>query len=326
MSERDVRYNPKQDYYEVLGIPDSADQDTIQRAFHQLAKLHHPDLNKEVASKERFQLINDAYSVLHEPRLKDIYDMQRWPYIMRQMGKGVEQQEFRPPPTITHLRRDRPPSYQMPIEPVVMPGEWLNRYRLAAIRPLYVAFVNIMATPYRYIVILLGAAVLINGLVILAGLFLSASDSNNDTLDSAVSANADDTIVSNVIPTQTPAPTVTPIPSQAINDCGEYIDIYAPRLGSVIHTEDLPLAIVGRLNHPDMFTYQVEAILADRSLAAPVFLRPPSTERDNAIINQPIAWLTPLTYRISGRYEIKVTVFAADQSVLGTCSLIVYRA
>ncbi|MCB9438605.1 MAG: J domain-containing protein [Anaerolineales bacterium] len=326
MSERDVRYNPRQDYYEILGIPDSADQDTIQRAFHQLAKLHHPDLNKEEASKERFQLINDAYSVLHEQRLKDIYDMQRWPYIMRQMGKGVEHQEFRPPPTITQLRRERTPSYQRPIEPIVMPGEWLNHYGLGAARPLYVAFVNIMATPYRYIVILLGAAVLINALVILAGVFISASGEDNTTIDAAIPQNTDDSIASSVIPTQTLAPTVTPIPSQAINDCGEYIDIYSPRLGSVIYTEDLPLAIVGRLNHPDMFTYQVEAILADRSLAASVFLRPPSLERDNAVINQPIAWLTPLTYRISGRYEIRVTVFAADQSILGTCSLIIYRA
>lgn len=326
MSERDVRYNPKQDYYEVLGIPDSANQDTIQRAFHQLAKLHHPDINKEEASKERFQLINDAYSVLHDPRLKDIYDMQRWPYIMRQMGKGVEHQEFRPPPTITQLRRERPKAYQTPIEPVVMPGAWLNRYGLGNVRPLYVAFVNIMATPYRYIVILLGAAVLVNGLVILAGLFLSVSGNENNTTHAAATQNADDSIASSVIPTQTLAPTVTAIPSQAINDCGEYIDIYSPRLGSVIHTEDLPLAIVGRINHPDMFTYQVEAILADRSLAASVFLQAPTTERVNAIINQPIAWLTPLTYRIAGRYEIKVTVFAADQSVLGTCSLIIYRA
>lgn len=329
MPEHAVRYNPKQDYYEVLGVADNADAETIQRAFHQLAKLHHPDINKEEASKERFQLINDAYSILRDPNLKDIYDMQRWPYIMRQMGMGVEQQEFRAPPTITQLRRDRAKSTYAPVvKPLVMPGAWLSRYHLGAVRPLYIAFVNIMATPYRYIVILLGAALLINGLVIVAGLFLPALDAeNNATLAPKTPQNSGGgSVVSNIIPTPTQVPTVTPIPSQAINDCGDYMDIYSPKLGSVIRTEDLPLAIMGRVNHPEMFTYQVEAILADRPLAAPVVLRAPAIERDNSLINQPIAWLTPLTYRINGRYEIKVTVFAADRSILSVCSIIIYRA
>lgn len=35
----------KRDYYEVLGIERSADEDTIKKAYRKMAKQYHPDLH-----------------------------------------------------------------------------------------------------------------------------------------------------------------------------------------------------------------------------------------------------------------------------------------
>ena len=52
------------DYYKVLGVERTADQDTIKKAFRRLAGKYHPDRNKEMGAEERFKEINEAYEVL----------------------------------------------------------------------------------------------------------------------------------------------------------------------------------------------------------------------------------------------------------------------
>lgn len=52
------------DYYKVLGVERTADQDTIKKAFRRLAGKHHPDRNKMPEAEERFKEINEAYEVL----------------------------------------------------------------------------------------------------------------------------------------------------------------------------------------------------------------------------------------------------------------------
>ena len=65
----------QRDYYEVLGLDKSADADAIKRAYRQLAKKYHPDLNPGDAEAEKsFKEVNEAYSILSDPEKKAKYD------------------------------------------------------------------------------------------------------------------------------------------------------------------------------------------------------------------------------------------------------------
>ncbi len=63
-------------YYEILGIQESANDDEIKKAFRRLAFQHHPDKNpgNEARASEKFKEINEAYSVLGDESRKLKYD------------------------------------------------------------------------------------------------------------------------------------------------------------------------------------------------------------------------------------------------------------
>lgn len=60
------------DYYEVLGVPSTASQDDVKRAYKNLAKRFHPD--KSTGDSERFKHINEAYEVLNDEHKRRNYD------------------------------------------------------------------------------------------------------------------------------------------------------------------------------------------------------------------------------------------------------------
>jgi DnaJ-class molecular chaperone len=64
----------KRDYYVVLGLEKNCSEADIKRAFRELARKHHPDVNPE--GGEAFREINEAYAVLSEPESRARYD--RW--------------------------------------------------------------------------------------------------------------------------------------------------------------------------------------------------------------------------------------------------------
>jgi molecular chaperone DnaJ len=66
------------DFYQVLGVTDSASQGDIKKAYRRLAKQYHPDANPgNTAAAERFKEISEAHSVLSDPEKRKQYDQMR---------------------------------------------------------------------------------------------------------------------------------------------------------------------------------------------------------------------------------------------------------
>jgi curved DNA-binding protein len=63
------------DYYATLGVPRTASEAEIKKAFRKLARQHHPDVNKgEAAAEKRFKEVNEAYAVLGDAEKRKAYD------------------------------------------------------------------------------------------------------------------------------------------------------------------------------------------------------------------------------------------------------------
>src|SRR3984885_4565939 len=62
------------DYYELLGVPRDADQDTIRRSYRKLARKYHPDLNSESDAEDSFKELGEAYEVLSDADKRERYD------------------------------------------------------------------------------------------------------------------------------------------------------------------------------------------------------------------------------------------------------------
>lgn len=68
--------NSEKDLYAVLGVPRNATQDQIKKAYRDLVRKHHPDMNQgDKKSEEKFKEIQHAYETLSDPEKKKTYDM-----------------------------------------------------------------------------------------------------------------------------------------------------------------------------------------------------------------------------------------------------------
>lgn len=97
----------RMDYYSVLGVPASASQADIKRAYRKLAVLYHPDKNPDPQAESRFKEISVAYDVLSDEAKRQAYDMRfvvAWQEIMHQ-----EQHQSKAPAHRDPRYRRRPP-------------------------------------------------------------------------------------------------------------------------------------------------------------------------------------------------------------------------
>lgn len=60
------------DYYEILGVPKSASEDDIKKAFRKLAQKYHPD--KKGGDEAKFKEVSEAYAVLSDKKRRAEYD------------------------------------------------------------------------------------------------------------------------------------------------------------------------------------------------------------------------------------------------------------
>jgi len=64
----------KRDYYDVLGVSRTASTEEIKRAYRNLARRYHPDVNKDPDAEAKFKEINEAYEVLSDETKRRTYD------------------------------------------------------------------------------------------------------------------------------------------------------------------------------------------------------------------------------------------------------------
>ena len=64
-------------YYEILGVPKTASQDDIKKAYRKLVKDYHPDLHpNDPACAAKFKEINEANEVLSDEKKRKQYDFE----------------------------------------------------------------------------------------------------------------------------------------------------------------------------------------------------------------------------------------------------------
>jgi curved DNA-binding protein len=66
--------NDYKDYYAALGVSKEASADEIQKAYRKLARKHHPDVNKDPKSADKFREAAEAYEVLKDADKRAKYD------------------------------------------------------------------------------------------------------------------------------------------------------------------------------------------------------------------------------------------------------------
>jgi curved DNA-binding protein CbpA len=134
----------KRDPFDVLGVPDDADEETVKRAFRALVREHHPDVSRAPDAERRFRELIDAYERVAVPRgrkgrrredrvdLSEIVSFYAWLASKRTRTPPVEapvvELELSPGEAVRGVRRtielDGPEGRVRTITVDIPPGTW----------------------------------------------------------------------------------------------------------------------------------------------------------------------------------------------------------
>ena len=64
------------DFYGILGVRPQDGKEQIHQAYRRLARLYHPDVNKDPVAESRFKAIAEAYAMLRDDAKRRMYDDQ----------------------------------------------------------------------------------------------------------------------------------------------------------------------------------------------------------------------------------------------------------
>ncbi|XP_030461764.1 uncharacterized protein LOC115681831 [Syzygium oleosum] len=83
------KVNGEPDWYGVLGVVPTADEETVRRQYRKLALMLHPDKNKSIGAEGAFKLISQAWSLLSDKVRRVAYDQKRFAKTFQKVPKST---------------------------------------------------------------------------------------------------------------------------------------------------------------------------------------------------------------------------------------------
>merc|ERR1712152_7503 len=76
----ELKKSKRKDYYKILGVEKSANEDEIKKAYRKRAMVHHPDRHSSASDDEKkehetkFKEVGEAYAILSDEKKRRMYD------------------------------------------------------------------------------------------------------------------------------------------------------------------------------------------------------------------------------------------------------------